>query len=498
MPEFVKAYIAIIFLSTIAFHFAQKVTTGILPEKEFKLYKNSWLILTSLAFLTMNFWLFLGLSYLFVSFRVKRAPYPIGLYLAIIATVPPINAPLPGFGIMNYLMQVDYLVMLSMALLLMIFLKLNTSHLPLGKVKTDVFVVSYLILNLILNMSETTVTDILRQSAVLFLTNFLPYYVVSRAIQDVQQLKVTLAAFAIACFPAALIGFFEAAKGWLVYSSLQSALKQYWVFGGYLGRDGALRASSSFGHSIAFGYVMTIGLGIYLYIQTTIKQKITRLAGFGIVTLGLIAPLSRGPWVGAAILVAIYLYLGKNGISNIVKFLMGSLLVLSFALMLPIGGKIINLIPFAGKADAQNVDYRQNLLNASLTVIGRSPIFGNKQYANEPEMQAMIQGEKIIDLVNIYVSVMLNSGIVGLALYASIFISACLLTYRSMRRIKTVDDELFQIGRSLLSTLIAIMLMISAMSDQLIIPYLYYITVGICVAYAQIVKKTLLLNLDGR
>lgn len=496
MPEFIKAYIAIIFLSTVAFYFAKKATSNILPEKEFKLYKNSWYVLTSLAFLTMNYWLFWGLSFLFVAIRVKKALYPTGLYMAIIAAVPPINAALSGFGLINYLMYVDYLVMLSMALLLVLFIKIQSSHLPLGRVKTDIFVISYLLLNVSLNVSGTTFTDILRQSAVLFLSNFLPYYVLSRAIRDKDQLKVTLAAFVFACFPAALIGFFEAAKGWLLYSPLQSALKQFWAFGGYLGRDGALRASSSFGHSIAFGFVMAIGLGVYLYIQTTIKQKTTKLIGLGIMALGLIAPLSRGPWVGAAALVTIYLYLGKNGVSNLLKFMMGSLLVLSFVLVLPFGDKIINLIPFVGKTDSQNMDYRQQLLDASMIVIAKSPIFGNKHYADEPEMQKMIQGEKIIDLVNIYVSVLLNTGIVGLFLYTCIFISACFLTYRSMRKIKSVDYELFQIGRSLLSILIAIMLMISALSDQLIIPYLYYATLGISVAYAQIVKKALQLNLN--
>jgi len=90
--------------------------------------------------------------------------------------------------------------------------------------------------------------------------------------------------------------------------------------------------------------------------------------------LGLIAPLSRGPWVGAAALVTIYLYLGKNGVSNLLKFMMGSLLVLSFVLVLPFGDKIINLIPFVGKTDSQNMDYRQQLLDASMIVIAKSPI----------------------------------------------------------------------------------------------------------------------------
>ena len=497
MPENIKAYIAILIFSTIAFHFAKKATAEILPANQFNHYKSSWLILTSLAFLSFNYWIFLTLSLLFVAFRVRKTSHPIGLYMAVIAAVPPISAALPGFGIMNYLMQVDYLVMLSVGLLLAVYFKSKSNYLPLGKVKTDVFVVSYLLLNISLNFADTTITDILRQCAVLYLTNFLPYYVVSRVVQDSQHLKVSIAAFMVACFPAALVGFLEAIKGWLVYSSLQSALKQYWAFGSYMGRDGALRATASFGHSIAFGYTMTIALGLYLYVQSTIKKKIFKFAGFGVIALGLLAPLSRGPWVGAAVLITIYLYLGKNGISNLLKFMMVCAITLAFVLVLPFGDKIINLIPFVGKTDIQNVDYRQQLLDASMIVVARSPIFGNKNYAAEPEMKKMVQGEHIIDLVNIYVSVLLNSGVVGLCLYVGMFLSACSITYQSMKRVKAINNELFQIGRSLLSILIAIMLMISAMSDQLIIPYLYYIVIGLSVAYAQIVKKALILNANN-
>lgn len=497
MPEFIKAYIVILFFSTIAFYFAKKVTVGILPSAEYNHFKNSWLILTSIAFLTFNYWVFLALSCLFVAVRVKKAIHPIGLYMAIVAAVPPITADMPGFGIMNYLMQVDYLMMLSVGLLLVLFLKQKASYLPLGRVNTDLFLITYLLLIIGLSISGTSITDILRQSVVLYLSVFLPYYVVSRSVQDVSHLKSAFAAYTIACFPLAFIGFFEAGKGWLVYSSLQSALNQYWGFGGYLLRDGALRASASFGHSIAFGYAMVVALGMYFFVQTTIKSKKIRFIGLAIMLMGLVAPLSRGPWVGAALMITVYLYLGKNGISNLIKFAIASLLALLLALATPMGDKVLNLIPFVGKTDSQNIDYRQELLDASLAVVSKSPMFGNRQYAKEPEMKAMVQGEQIIDLVNIYISVLLNSGLVGLFLYVGMFMSAGWMAYKSMNRIKSIHYELYQLGRSLIAILISIMLMISAMSNQLIIPYLYYTVIALCVAYSQIVKKELLLRKAG-
>ncbi|WP_047533266.1 O-antigen ligase family protein [Methylotenera sp. N17] len=494
MPEFIKAYIVILVLSTFAFHFAKKATAGILPSTQFNYLKNSWLVVTSFAFLTFNFWLFLAASCVFVAVRVKKTAQPLALYMALLTAVPPITAAIPGFGVMNYLMQVDYLVMLSAGLLLIVYFKLKSPQPSFGRINTDVFLLCYLLVNIGLNLIGTTMTDNIRQCAVIFLTTFLPYYIISRRVQDVDHLKAVFAGFMVACFPAAMIGLFEAGKSWLLYTSIQHALNQYWQYGGYLMRDGGLRASSSFGHSIAFGFTMVIALGFYLFVQSTIKNKFFKLAGFGIITLGLIAPLSRGPWVGAMVLVTIYLYLGRNGLSNLLKLAMGGILTLALVLMLPIGGKVMNLLPFVGKTDSQNVDYRQQLLDTSLIVVAKSPWFGNRNFKEAPEMKKMVQGEHIIDLVNIYVSVMLNSGYVGLFFYLGMFLTAIWAAYRAMKRIRTVHNELFQIGRSLISSILAVMFMIAAMSDTLIIPYLYYMLIALCVAYSQIVKKVLLLE----
>lgn len=494
MPEYIKAYIVILVLSTVAFHFAKKATAGILPNTQFNYLKNSWLIVTSFAFLTFNFWLFLAASCIFVAVRVKKATQPVALYMALLTAVPPINAAIPGFGLMNYLLQVDYLVMLSAGLLLVVYFKLKSPQPSFGRINTDVFLLCYLLVNIGLNLIATTLTDNIRQCAVMFLTTFLPYYIISRRVEDTNHLKAVFAGFMVACFPAALIGMFEAGKSWLLYTSVQHALNQYWQFGGYLMRDGGLRASSSFGHSIAFGFTMVIALGFYLFVQSTIKNKFFRLAGFGFIALGLIAPLSRGPWVGAIVLITLYAYLGRNGLSSLFKLMIGGVLALALVLMLPIGDKVINLLPFVGKTDSQNVDYRQQLLDTSLIVAAKSPWFGNRNFKDAPEMKKMVQGEHIIDLVNIYVAVMLNSGYVGLFFYVGMFLTAIWGAYRAMKRVRTVHTELFEMGRSLISSILAVMFMIAAMSDTLIIPYLYYMLIALCVAYAQIVKKVLFLE----
>lgn len=491
MPEYIKAYIVIIFLSSFAFFFAKKSTAAILSPTQFYQLRNIWLVITTFAFFSFNFWIFLSITALFVAYHAKKSMQPIALYMAIIAAAPPIWAIIPGFGLVNRIMQIDYLLVLSISLLLIHYFRIKSSELPFGRVKTDYCVLGYVLVNVFILFTITTPTDMIRETLVMFLAMFLPYYVVTRKVQDTAQLQTVIAAFMITCFPAALIGFFEAIKGWLLYTAVQPALNIQWEFGGYLHRDGLLRASSSFGHSLVFAFAMVVGLGFYLYLHSVTKNKLFKFAGLGIMLLGVIAPLSRGPWLGAAMLACVYLYLGRNGVSNLLKLAFAGAVVFAFLLVSPIGHKVVNLLPFIGKTDQFNADYREQLFETSIVVAAKNPWFGNPNYTKDPDMKELFQGEKMIDLVNIYISVLLNTGYVGLVFYVGMFLTALRLAYVAMKKIRSVDYNLFQLGRTLIATLIAVMFMIAGVGDILIIPYLYYILVGLCVAYSQIVKRQL-------
>jgi O-antigen ligase len=491
MPEYIKAYVVIIFLSSFAFYFAKKSTAIILTTTQFNQLRNIWFTITTLAFFSVNFWIFLSITALFVAYHAKKSVQPIALYMAIIAAAPPIWAIIPGFGLVNRIMQIDYLLVLSISLLLIQYFKIKSSEFPFGRVKTDYCVLAYFAVNVGILFTITTPTDMVRETLVMFLAMFLPYYVVSRKVQDTTQLQTVIAAFMITCFPAALIGFFEAGKGWLLYTAVQPALGIEWEFGGYLHRDGLLRASSSFGHSLVFAFAMVVGLGFYLYLHSVIKNKLYKFAGLGLILLGVIAPLSRGPWLGAAMLVCVYLYLGRNGVSNLFKLAFGSAVLFAFLLVSPIAHKVVNLLPFIGKTDQFNADYREQLFETSIVVAGKNPWFGNPEFAKDPDMKELFQGEKIIDLVNIYISVLLNAGYIGLIFYVGMFITALRLAYVGMKKIRNVDTNLFQLGRALIATLISIMFMIAGVGDILVIPYLYYIVIALCIAYSQIVKKQL-------
>lgn len=499
MPEYLKAYILIMLMAVPSFHLAKKLTADVVPSASFKEWKSSWFIITSFAFLGVNYWVFLVLTYIYVNIRIKKSDFPIALYMAVLTIIPPIGALIPGFGVLGYISEINYLMLLSIAALIPLLKKIKSSResLKFGRVKTDFFIIAFITINVGISFFSTTITDTLRIFTVLIVTNFLPYYVVSRHVKSLESMKLSMIAYVVSCLALALVGAFEWSKGWLLYRSIQSALNQYWSYGGYLMRDGGLRASSSFGHSIMFGYGMAIALGFYMLLQQYIQRKFLRLTGLAVLCLGLIAAMARGPWVGAVVMLCVFLYLGKNGVSNLLKLTMVGLMAIAAISVTPVGDKVINLIPFIGKTDKGNIEYRQRLIDASISVVSRNPLFGNKNFADEPEMQDMYQGEHIIDIVNQYINVLLHSGYLGLVCFLGIFFSALTSTYSAMKKVKLRSKELYDVGRTIIATLISIMFMISSVADQLAIPYLYYICIGFCIAYAEIVRRWNLQSLDA-
>ncbi len=62
-----------------------------------------------------------------------------------------------------------------------------------------------------------------------------------------------------------------------------------------------------------------------------------------------------------------------------------------------------------------NVIYRQELLKMSVALIQQSPWWGVPNYLQQ--MESLRQGDGIVDLVNTYLVVTLNVGVVGLVLF---------------------------------------------------------------------------------
>jgi O-antigen ligase len=167
---------------------------------------------------------------------------------------------------------------------------------------------------------------------------------------------------------------------------------------------------------------------------------------------------------------------------------LATLLVIPLLSSFPVGQKVINMLPFIGKTDTENVDYRVKLLDNAYIVFNRYPLFGSTKYRDELADLGMLQGEGIVDVVNTYLDVVLEYGLVGLILYISFFSIVLTAIYRGIKKAADKRSEQHLVGRVLLATLVAILLTITTVSSILIIPVVYWAFAGLGIAFSQLKK----------
>lgn len=490
MPEHIRALFVITFLATVGFSLSKKLASQNVSNSSFNQWRNVWLAVVITAFIAHNFWIFIAISSLVIIVLTKQEKNKMALFFILLFALPPIGKDIPGFGIVNYLFTVDYIRFIQLIVLLpAAFVISKKNNFTFTKIWADKFLLIYMLLMLILEFRGKTFTDTLRTFFYLILEILLPYYVASRGVKSLSELNCVLQAFVTSAAVAACISAFESVKHWLLFNELPNALGANFDLGAYLGRGDGIRAVGALGHPIILGYFSAVGIGFYLYLSSTIQKKSLKNIGFLLLTVGLLTPLSRGPWVGALALLVIFILQGHMAFKKLSRLFLVGIVIFTLLTLTPKGQKFIDLIPFYGKTEKYNVDYREQLFNNSLIVIDRNPIFGSIDYLKTPEMLEMTQGEGIIDIVNSYLAITLERGYVGLFLFLSIFVSVILGVRKSMKSITDKKSQLHVLGRSFVAIIIATMITIASASSIASLPVIYWSILGLGVAYTQIVKR---------
>lgn len=478
----------VLILATLTFVFSYVAFDSILPKDQFKRWRNYWYIVTLIAFLAGNFWIYIVVCGLFVLYISKREENIFALYFFLLLVIPPIDQVIPVPGI-NYLFPMNYPRLLSLTLLFPLFLSQlsKPDKIPYGSTGPDKLVLAMVVLTFLLWLRGTTFTDAVRYGVSGFLDVFLPYYTASRVIKNIGQLKLVMTAFVIGCLIVGAIGIFEYRSSWLLYNNLDESLGVNWVMGSYLGRGGDVRALSTTGQPIILGYVLMVALGFYLFIAPSIKSTIVRLSGFVFLAAALFVTLSRGPWVGAVALIIVFLATGTNVAKKFITLATVAFLTLPILQVVPGGHKIINILPFIGTSEQFNVEYRDKLLDRSIAVISNHPFFGVFNPTKEPEMQDMVQGEGIVDIVNAYLGISLSQGLVGLALFLMFFAIVLRTTYKAMKKLPKKSEE-HLCGSSLLASLAGVLVAIYTVSTIGVIPIVYWSLAGLMLSYSRFTK----------
>lgn len=490
MPEYIKALIVLLTIGTGIFYFSKPLFIGFgMEEATLKRRWATWCLLTAAGFLSVDYWIFLGIvSIVLISAR-KNESNPISLFFFLIFVLPIIRLEIPGFGGIRYLLEVDNIRIATLILLLPIYFQerkrrqsiLNTF------VSADVLVVGYFLWSAMLKFREDDVIGVARYSIYCFVDIGLPYYVVSRCVRDVKTIKQIFANFALSGVIVAAIAVFEFGKRWLLYVSIPEALG---IPGNlfYLERGDYLRAAVTSGQPIVLGYYLIAIFGAFLYFYKDVLQKNKYALLLLLIVAGEIASLSKGPWVGMVLLIAVMIFTAKDRI----KYVIYSSIFLTLAAVAMTatdeGRKMIEYLPFVGNLDEGSTTYRQLLFKKSIEAISENPFAGSVDYLYS--MEELRQGEGIIDLVNTYLIVALDNGLIGLSLFLGCIALVMYKIYAATAFYKKIKEERSQaIGRVLFAIMLGQLFVLAVCSPISTIPIVLTLFSSLAVAYAQTTVK---------
>lgn len=493
MSAHLKALVIILVLSACTLHFCRDFfISRTMTAEDYWRRSGAWFALTLAAFLSFNFWVYCALAFLIAIFLHKRDKNPLAAYALLLLCSPANNSMLPGFAGINNLLNVNIITVLNLGLLLPLVLSGQRLR---GQTPRNIWLkiadlcfFSYATLRIALIQDAASTTGIAREITQMAIEVWLPYYAFSRFAPNRKSLIEVLAAFALGCLLIAPVAVFEYAKGWLLYASTGIYLGADQSFGTYLLRGGStLRAMGPAIHALILGLAMMIALSFALFLPST--NRLQRSVVITLLTLGLIAPVSRGPWVAAVTALVLSISTGQGGVRRIGAFAGWGFVMLPFLIITPLGATLVDYLPFVGSVDSSNVEYRQDLFEASLVVIAQNPFFGNLNYYYHDAFSHLVIYGDFIDFVNTYILIALSSGLIGLAFYTGPFLAALIGAAATWQLNRARDPELDWLGRTLFATLAGVMVAIATLSPIGTVPVLCQMVVGLCLSYTQLANQ---------
>lgn len=266
---------------------------------------------------------------------------------------------------------------------------------------------------------ETSITHFVRVLLDMGLDCALPYYIVSRAIRGADDVRAVMLHLTAGALILSMILLYEMRGSWPIYNLLYD---HYQIETPLLVkfRGGFLRTGGPFVESTSIAMVLACCFLAAWMSRERFRSPVHHMAVLALLLLGLVAPQSRGAWVGLIVGVAmIELYRGR----------VRQLIARGVAIALLAGGAVTiarsspqlsESIGLSGQS-TDTVDYRERLFSRGIEELGDSPVIGFAMPEILRRLPDMVQGENIVDFVNTYIFVALVSGLLGLAAFVAAF-----------------------------------------------------------------------------
>jgi hypothetical protein len=478
-----KALVVVLAFAVVTFRVAAPLCLRFMSVETFTRRRNLWFALTIVAFASPSFWIFAAFALIALAVAASRDENPLALYLFVVFVIPNVSIPIPSV-IINQFFSLSHYRILSLVILIPVVWRLATVQPGVRSFRTeDGLLAAFLLLQVVLFMPYEALTNTARRAFLFLLDTFVVFYAFAR-VSDRDKIADAMAAFWMAALLMAPVAVFENLKGWMLYTGLNS----YWgdpnEFS-WLFRGESLRAQASSGHSLNLGFQLAMGFGAYLYLRLRNPSRLSDAVILATMSLGLLASYSRAGWVTAMLVGAVVLVLRPRASSRIARSIVTLAVVIAAMYFTPLKESVIDQLPFIGTVSQNTIEYRQQLFDTALPLIREHPFFGDPfVYLN---MEALRQGQGIIDIVNGYLFTALFSGLVGLTLQTGIFVAALFRGWAAQFRARVMDEDLGLMGAALLSCLAGSLFYIAAAGFETT----QYVFTGLLVSYAVLVRSAL-------
>lgn len=447
MPNHLKAYIVIMAIGFMCYVLWQRAASGLSvidPEgpgvrRATRLYFVAWVTLTSVAFLSFNYYIFIGAAVIAVMMVRKTVPEQAqgGLYIVLLLALPALAKTIPGVFGLNKIVELSWPVILGL-----VFAFSGKSRKTFAiKTRMDSVVIALFALVAVLSFRDTSITDGLRSAFLYFSLICIPYFIARKWCTNLISIRYCFFGLAFVVFVLSGIAIFVSLRNWNLYETLNAPMGlDVAEITGYKYREGFLRTSVTLG-AIHLAIVGFCGVVMYLYLAESKRKSLSQWLILGIFLFSIILTFSRAPWLIGAGMVSLYLAMAHR--SKGLVYLLVSAMVFSAILMA--SGMLDAVRQGFFLKDGSNVEYRQQLLELGSAEIMHYPFFGNVHFMGSPRLQVLRQGEGIIDIVNTYLQVGLQFGLIALALFVCVVVVWPIAQYRKLR--KTRDEGLLRVVR---------------------------------------------------
>lgn len=485
MIESLKALFVVGVLSVAAFTYARIAFGGAVAPSTIDRWRNVFIAVTVVTFLVPNYWLMLAVMSATVIMLGASEKFRPALYLLLLFAAPAASRIVPGFGGINNFLELYPFNVLAILILFPLLLHPSETKGSRTGFLADAFFIAYALVVFALCFRDTTFTDGMRRATAFLMTAIPQYFVFSRIRWTIERVRLATAALVIPLLALAAVAVAEVVLGWHVYANAV----QTWDVSAtlrYIERSGFLRAYGSVFGPIAFGLFLVVGLALTPALMASATSKRFAALSIPAMSAGLLATFSRGPWVGGALAIAAYVATTRRSMTNLAKLGAAGLAGLAVLSVTPFGGMVFSLLPFIGDVEENTIDYRQRLLEVGWAVVKQNPFFGSEGYMQTPAMQSLVQGQGIIDIVNAYLRIALDSGLVGLSLYLGAVGFSLLAALRAIAPSRRFDPEFSSYCQAYFAALLGLSVVLATTANTIAqVQEVTWAICGICVGLAR-------------